>query len=314
MLTLTFLGVGSAFAKRNLHSNALVEAWSGGAEKEHANVLDRTADPTPSPHDTLLIDFGATGPTALYKLKSRDGFAYLDRDGMIDYPAIRRVFVTHLHADHIGGLEELALMNKYMFADGVSGEGHKAELITTPELAEALWEHSLKGGLGALPGKPAVLGDFFSVHTIHLPGHGKPDRFTMCGRYEITLFRTHHIQLKEKYDWPSCGLLMTDRLSGETVAYSGDTRFDPAMFDEIMAGAKIIVHDVQLEDPHVGPVSNRSDPIHAPLSLMRTLSGDIRRKIVLYHYGDAWDSGAHDDVHRDFAGSAQPMRRYVLFE
>lgn len=294
MLTLTFLGVGAAFAKRNLHSNVLVEAWAAGPEGDHG------------PDDTLLIDFGATGPIALDRLKGRDGFSYLDRDGMIDYPAIRRVFVTHLHADHVGGLEELALMNKYNFADHASGEGHKTQLITTPQLAEALWEHSLKGGLGALPHGPAVLDDYFSVHVVHVPGDGKPDRFTMGGQYEMTLFRTHHVQEKKRHDRPSYGLLMTDCRSEETVAYSGDTRFDPATFDEIMARAKIIFHDVQLEDHH--------GAIHAPLPLMRTLPGEIREKIFLYHYGDAWDCGKYDFVHQEFAGFAQPMQRYVLFE
>ena len=32
MLTMTFLGVGSAFAKRNFQSNVLVEAWETGPD------------------------------------------------------------------------------------------------------------------------------------------------------------------------------------------------------------------------------------------------------------------------------------------
>ena len=34
MLTLTFLGVGSAFSKRNDHSNALIEAWQRGPDHQ----------------------------------------------------------------------------------------------------------------------------------------------------------------------------------------------------------------------------------------------------------------------------------------
>ncbi|MCH9003308.1 MAG: hypothetical protein IIC02_12105, partial [Planctomycetes bacterium] len=85
MLTLTFLGVGSAFAKRNLNSNALIEGWSKGPAKQA------------SPDDSVLIDFGATGPKALYQIKDQVGFQYLDHNGLINYPAIRRVLITHLH-------------------------------------------------------------------------------------------------------------------------------------------------------------------------------------------------------------------------
>ena len=69
MLTLTFLGVGSAFAKRNLNSNALIEAWTKGPDHQD------------SPDDVLLVDLGALGPTALHELKR---FAHLSGDGIND--------------------------------------------------------------------------------------------------------------------------------------------------------------------------------------------------------------------------------------
>ena len=71
------VSVGSAFAKRNYNSNALIEAWGKGPEHQDA------------PDDVLLIDLGALGPTALHELKDQPGFEYLDAGGRINFPAIR---------------------------------------------------------------------------------------------------------------------------------------------------------------------------------------------------------------------------------
>ena len=57
MLTLTFLGVGAAFAKRNHNSNVLIEAWRKGPDHQA------------QPDDLLLVDLGAMGPRALDELK-----------------------------------------------------------------------------------------------------------------------------------------------------------------------------------------------------------------------------------------------------
>ena len=249
MLTLTFLGVGSAFAKRNFQSNALIEAWSNGPSTQ------------PEPDDTLLIDFGSTGPLALHSLKSKPEFAYLDRGGRNYYPAIRRVFITHLHGDHIGGLEELAVMNRYYFTDRATGRRRNFR--------------------------------------------GDPDRFIMTDRYEFIVFPTDHIQIHRKYDWPSFGLLIRDTLGKGSVLYSGDTRFDPDGLGALLAEAKTIFHDVQLEV--------HSNPVHALLNELRTLPQEVRRKTVLYHYGDTWDDPAYRLVNTEFGGFAKPQHRYLLF-
>jgi len=293
VLTLTFLGVGSAFAKRNFQSNALIEAWS--ISPDHQEAAD----------DTLLIDFGTTGPLALHQLMVKPGFSYLDHNGVAHYPAIRCIFITHLHSDHIGGLEELVGMNVHCFADREAGGDFKPQLIGAPDVLANLWEHSLKGGLGALAGRPASLTDYFNVLAIHPPGRGEPDRFTMLDRYAFTLFPTDHIRLKRKYDWPSFGLLVTDHHSGDTVCYSGDARFDPQMMGEMMAAAKLNFHEVQLED--------QTEPVHAMLSQLRTLPADVRKKTILYHYDDTWDCDAYNFVADEFAGFAQPQQRYTLF-
>jgi hypothetical protein len=66
-----------------------------------------------------------------------------------------------------------------------------------------------------------------------------------------------------------------------------------------------IFHEVQLEE--------QVDPVHTLLSELRTLPAGIRRKMVLYHYSDAWDSSVYSFVENEFAGFAQPRRRYTLF-
>ncbi len=291
MLTFTFLGVGSAFAKRNHNSNVLVEAWTKGPD--HQAV----------PDDTLLIDFGAMGPRALHELKDRTGFEYLRAGSLIHYPAIRRIFVTHQHADHIGGLEELAMMNTYTFEDSQSGKGFKPQIISAMNVLVNLWDSSLKGGMGAIQGRHAILQDYFFI--LSLKHHqNKYDSFTLLKRYRFDVFPTDHIQMERKYDWPSYGLYLTDTQSRRSVFFSGDTRFDYPAYASMMQQAEICFHEVQLFD--------QADPVHPLLSEMRTLPADIKKKTILYHYGDDWDSGPFDFVQDEFAGFAVPQRRYVI--
>lgn len=292
MLTFTFLGTGSAFAKRNFQSNLLIEAW-------HASTHQHSA-----PDDLLLVDFGTLAPLALHRLKDRPGFAYLDRDGAINYPALRRIFITHLHADHVGGLEELATMNMHVFKSPETGKGVRPELISSPQVLHDLWEHSLSAGLGTPGGRGVGLEDYFAVSPIDPLGDEQTPHFTLLERYDVRAIPTDHIRVSEAYDWPSFGLLFTDRQTRQSVYFSGDTRFDRERALSIMERCKFCFHEVQLlDDP---------DPVHALLSELRTLPEDVRRKTSLYHYGDNWDDRAFDFVRTEFAGFAQPQQRYAL--
>ncbi len=293
MLTLTFLGVGSAFAKRNHHSNALIEVWTTSPDKQSG------------PDDTLLLDFGAVGPIAIDQLKNKPGFGYLARDGIVDYNKIQNIFITHQHADHIGGLEELAFMNVFVLSNGGDGAAFKPRIISSMNILVNLWDTSLKGGMSPLPGRYALLQDYFHILALRSIATGY-EPFHIADRYRFEIFPTDHIRIERQYDWPSYGLFITDTETDESVFYSGDTRFDFATYEPMMTQAKLCFHDTQLYGD--------AEPVHALLSELRTMPSEVKKKTVCYHYGDTWDRPEYSFVGEEFAGFAKPHHRYVLFE
>lgn len=82
----------------------------------------------------LLIDCGYTVPKKLYD------------SGVLDH--ISDILITHLHADHIGGLETVGFY--HYFALQRRGEQRPRLHLPSDDLAHDLWNHALKAGMGAI--------------------------------------------------------------------------------------------------------------------------------------------------------------------
>ena len=257
-LVLCFVGTGSAFAKRNDQTSLII-------------AKDRK---------TILVDCGSTVPQALY------------RNGM-DITKFDYYHLTHAHADHVGGLEELFLKYRYMI-------GRKVPLIITPSFQKTLWEHSLKGGCEV--NEPGLL-KFCDLIEPLSPKWVKNQpreihQITIDGIH-LQIFRTIHtpgdVDEWEKAFW-STGLVIDGK-----VLFSADTRFDPTIFTDIcMDGIDTIFHDCQLFSP---------GKVHATYEELKTLPGNIRAKMYLTHYGDTFHK--FDAVADGFAGFARPFTPYV---
>ncbi|MNM11663.1 putative metallo-hydrolase YycJ [compost metagenome] len=220
-LQLQMLGTGSAFAKNYYNNNALLI----------------------TPDYTLLVDCGFTGPLAMYDLGR-------------SFDEVDAVLVTHIHADHIGGLEELAFSLR-------SRGARKMTLLLAEALIDPLWEHTLMGSMYQ-EGKITRLEDIFDVRPI-VPG--MPCRLSRD--LTVNLIQTPHIPGKLSYS-----LLLND-----DIFYSADMTFEPELLTNLVRnqGCRLIFHDCQLEGPGV---------VHTTLEELKSLPEDVRSVISLMHYGD----------------------------
>jgi len=241
-LRVVFLGVGSAFTKRNRQSNFLV------IQGDHH----------------VLVDCGTLGPLAL-------------DDVGLSVSKVQCYLPTHSHADHIGGFEEVALVNRY-----ISTSSNKPKMIIPNEYQNLLWDKSLAGGIEfceTSEGQPLKLKDFFDIlYPKEIELFGRKLWSYQHGPMELIIMRTLHIPDSaisiNEAQWCS-GLLINRQ-----VWISGDTMFDknyPTQFSEI---SEVMFHDCQMFQGGV----------HASYRELMMLPKEVRSKTYLYHYNDNWDN------------------------
>ena len=252
-MKLKFLGSGAAFCMQpdNFQSNMLLTSKSG---------------------KNLLIDCGSDIRFSL----AQEGLSYRDIDN---------IYISHLHADHVGGMEYMGF--SAMFDPQCSKPG----LYICESIRDKLWENTLSGGMKIVSEKNCTLSDYFTVCSI--PDEG---RFSWEG-IEFDIVSTDHVVGRESC-MKSNGLFFS--IGNKTVLLTTDTVFNPGKLGKYMEQANLVLHDCE--------TSSDTSGVHTRYEELLTLPEAIRKKIWLYHY----DNGLqHDAVADGFSGF---VKRGQVFE
>ncbi len=263
-LSLFPVGCGSAFSKRLYQNNFLIVKGS----------------------DHCMIDCGTRTPEAFSKL----GRSVTEIDNWL---------ITHSHADHVGGLEEVMLMNRYV-------AGRKPTVVISAEYQEVLWNSSLKGGSEPNEVRDGVglqFGDFWQIRRpTWLSGYPRETAHAVVGSIDIKTVRTHHFP-EQATDWTdsaySVGLILDDR-----ILFTGDTQFDPDLLADYdtLFNFEYIFHDVQL----------MKGGIHASLDELCTLPASLKRRMLLMHYPDGAEAQKARIKSEGFLGLVRQGAFYIF--
>ncbi len=260
-LSLYFIGTGSAFAKTLNQNNLLIVKGN----------------------DHLLVDCGTKCSQALHQVG-------------LPISTVKNFLITHSHADHVGGLEEVQLFGRYV-------SQQKPTMVINNTYQKILWEQSLRGGSERSEARDLTFTDLWSVvRPKKLKGYPRETWATSIGSINIKMPRTMHFP-DSANSWKdsawSCGVIIDDR-----ILYSSDTRFDRELIETFDKKFKfdIIFHDCQLF----------TAGIHASIDELSTLPIKLKRKMILMHYGDNWRDFRAQSTEAGFHSWAQQGKTYTF--
>ena len=270
-MKIRIIGCGNAFSYINFNQSFVLE--EGGRR--------------------MLIDCGSRVPLALI-------------NAGIKPAEIDTIYISHAHADHIGGLEEMAfslydwarrprswddyaaVVKRDYFEPGVTYAPYAPKLIANEKLLEELWNYSLRGGLDSMEGFDSTLETFFQPVPVkaNVPFYWQGWRFDLIQQIHIM---TGSII---KYTFG----LLASKAGNKTVYFTTDSQHcSPRQVEIFYKRADLIFQDCECTG--VDTVNREfkfGSGVHAsyaqlagwPSANSVKLSPEIKAKMLLDHYQD----------------------------
>lgn len=230
----------------------------------------------------LFIDFGVKIPNQLNKLN-------------IPFTEIDDVYISHLHGDHIGGLEELAFtrydwLNRSRHIKDWKAKVPPPVLYGNVDLIYDLWNKSLRGGLESMEGFVATIDTFFDVRRI------EPNTKFEWQEWKCQPIQQIHI-MSGSTIMNTFGLLMK-RPNHKTVYFTTDSQHcSPRQMEIFYKDADIIFQDCELTPFYSGVHANYEQLAGYEKANSVKLEDSIKNKMWLSHYQDFYNDN------QDFYGN-----------
>lgn len=217
-------------------------------------------------------------------------------DEQIDLDRYKELFITHMHADHVGGLEELSYFQMYKTENPI-------KLYAPGWLLQDIWSHLRPAMEPSVRDEGGLAGFdwYFDPIPIDQPDvsglQGAPRHD--FGEFTVDFAFTKHVPktLMYKFDFGNF-----------SIGYSPDAAFDR---DKLawLDTCDLIIHDTWFGDVKVlgGDIRN----LHCPIGDLLTMPEPFQRKTLLCHCAD----GAYEEPSADTLGAYRLLeqgRRYDL--
>ncbi|MCB9819159.1 MBL fold metallo-hydrolase [Candidatus Nomurabacteria bacterium] len=265
MTKITFLGTGNAFVPPvALPDGGFTCAWQ-------SNLLLETNEGT-----KILLDCGTDIRFSL----AEQGVPASDIDG---------VYISHIHADHVGGMEWLA------FNTFFNPNKQKPTLFCVSDVLHDLKEVSESSLSPIINHGSVAIEDFFEIKCLT-----ESESSVQISEFLAILpVQVVHVP-GDNVRKLSYGLVLSSLESGKSIFWTSDTVFEPTKYAPFYAEADVILQDCEL---------GFKTGVHAHLDDLQTLPEKIKRKMWLYHHNPAMISDANvpDGEFAGFAHKGQTI-------